>query len=335
MKHFRWIFLCLFIVPSGLADLLQATDPPLNLKGATGQTAEWLKAFEARNTSFEFSREPAIEQAGLRLIRISYPSPMETPFKVNNTVPAELYLPLKTDGPLPAAIVLDILNGSQTLPRMVARSLALRGVAAIYFPMPYASSRKPARDAQNQLLDEDVHLVAAPFRQAVMDIRRAKAILATLPEINPRRIGITGISLGGITASLAAGVDGEFYRVAPVLAGGDLPTIIFHARETRKLREQLSEHNITREQFATLVAPVDPLNFASRIDPGTCVMFNAADDDTIPKACTTALNHAFGDPTLLWMGGGHYSVALYLPLVQEKIADLMLGREVKSLEIKR
>ena len=38
-----------------------------------------------------------------------------------------------------------------------------------------------------------------------MDIRRAKAVLATRPEIDAAHIGITGISWGGYLTCLVAG----------------------------------------------------------------------------------------------------------------------------------
>src|SRR5205807_187187 len=111
-------------------------------------------------------------------------------------------------------------------------------------------------------------------------------------------------SLGGIMTSLAAGVDGEFYRVAPVLAGGDLAALIFHAREMRDLRRMLESHGVDRDAAAKLLAPVEPLNFAGRIDPKSCLMINAGQDEVIPRAATMSLWKAVGGPTLLWMPTG-------------------------------
>src|SRR5207245_6363401 len=118
-----------------------------------------------------------------RIIQVTFPSPMKTPFEMNNTVPAELYLPkrpaLGADGKMPAAIVLDILDGRAILPRMTARVLAARGVAAMYFPMPYYNTRRPPENAHFKLLDEDPRrYLIPPLRQLVMDVRRAKAVLA-------------------------------------------------------------------------------------------------------------------------------------------------------------
>ena len=134
-------------------------------------------------------------------------------------------------------------------------------------------------------------------------------------------------------ASLAAGVDGEFYRVAPIIAGGDIATLIFHARELRRVREMLDARGIDRDGLAKLLAPVEPLNFASRIDPATCLMINAANDEVIPKPTTLALQAAIGGPTLLWMPTGHYSCVLFLPNAEQKVADFMLGKKVTSLNL--
>jgi dienelactone hydrolase len=271
----------------------------------------------------------------LRGLRLTFPSPMKTPFTENNSVPGELYLPRDVKGRLPAVIVLDILDGRAILPRMTARALAARGIAAFYFPMPYYNSRRPRDNAHLKLVEQDLSNVLSPLRQTVMDARRAKALLATRPEVDPKRIAITGFSLGGIMTSLVAGVDGEFYRVAPVLAGGDLATLMFHAREMRHAREILIRHNIDRDGLAKMLAPVEPLNFASRIDPAACLMINASDDEVIPKVTTLALRKMIGGPTILWMPGGHYSSVWFLPNAQQRLADFLLGREVKTLDFDR
>src|SRR5206468_3012767 len=80
-------------------------------------------------------------------------------------------------------------------------------------------------------------------------------------------------------------------------------------------------------------APVEPLNFAKRIDPKSCLMINAGQDEVIPKTATRELWKAVGSPTLLWMPTGHYSCVLFLPNAQQKVADFLLGQDVKTLEL--
>jgi dienelactone hydrolase len=316
----------------------QATDVPLDLREASGTKRAWLEAFGGPDETFSYTTALLAEEDEFRIIQVTFPSAMHTPFPMNDSVPGELYLPKHpakgADGRMPAAIVLDILDGRAVLPRMTARVLAARGVAAFYFPMPYYNTRRPPQNAHFELLDKDPReYIVPPLRQMVMDARRAKVILAGRSDIDPHRIGITGISLGGIMASLAAGVDGTFYRVAPVLAGGDMATLIFHAREMRGLKKILEKHDIDRDAAAALLAPVEPLNFADRIDPHSCLMINADHDEVIPSTATLALSKAIGSPTLLWMPAGHYTGVLFLPNMQQRVADFMLGQKVDALEV--
>lgn len=325
-------------VPATAPARFEANDLPLDRDGAKGQLSDWLSTFAPQvggRFAYTIAPIPGVADADLRVLRVTFPSPVVTPYPENNTIPAELYLPAKVDGRLPAAIVLDILDGTAIVPRAMTRALALRGVAALYFPMPYYNVRKPKGNAQLQMLDVDMKYVSEPFRQTVMDARRAKAILASRPEIDPKRIGVTGVSLGGISAALVAGVDGHFYRVAPVIAGGDLATITFHCREMRRMREAFLQRGVDRDALAKLLEPVEPLNYASRIDPSTCLMINASLDEVIPRKATDALHNALGNPTILWMPVGHYGCILFMPNIEQKVADFMLGKPVKSLEFDR
>lgn len=310
----------------------EATDRPLNLKGATGRTADRLKAFDHPPERFAYTLQLVADEDDLRVYRLTYPSPFQSPWPVNNVVPAELYLPKAPKGKVPAAIVLDILNGSAVIPRGLARGLAAQGVAALFMPQPCYGERRPPGAAHTQLLMRDPATAIDGVRQTVMDVRRAKAILAARPEVDPNRIALTGVSLGGIMTALAAGVDGEFYRVVPILAGGDLTAIVFHAQETRLIRTALGLKGMSRADAEKLLAPVDPLAFAARIDPRTCLMMNAAKDEVIPRAATDALNQAIGGPKILWTPVGHYSSAMYLPNIRQRAIEFILGKDVERLD---
>ena len=58
--------------------------------------------------------------------------------------------------------------------------------------------------------------------QAVAAIILANSLLRSLPEIDPNRIGITGISWGGYLTALAASIDNRFRFAAPVYGCGFL-----------------------------------------------------------------------------------------------------------------
>lgn len=57
---------------------------------------------------------------------------------------------------------------------------------------------------------------------AVAAAIRAHSLIRTFPEVDPKRIGVTGISWGGYLTSIVAGVDSRFRFAAPVYGCGFL-----------------------------------------------------------------------------------------------------------------
>ena len=52
--------------------------------------------------------------------------------------------------------------------------------------------------------------------------------------------------------------------------------MIFHDRETRKVKENLLAKGFDEQKLQPLMASVEPLHFANRIDSARCLMINAA-----------------------------------------------------------
>ena len=311
--------------PDAPVEAFEAADLPLDLRGANGKLADLLRPFDTERRPFKYTTQLIAEEDSFRVYRVTFPSPFETPWPENNVVPAEYYLPREAAAAkkVPAAVVLDIMDGSAILPRVMARAAAQNGLAALYVPMPCYNDRRPPGDPHKRMLREDPARAADGMKQTVMDVRRAKAVLASRPEVRGDSIGITGISLGGIMTSLAAGVDGQFNRVAPILSGGDVAAITFHANETRKIRAAMEEKGMTLADAADVFAPVEPLSFASRIDPDRCLMINAANDEVIPKQNTLALRKALGEPQIVWLQAGHYSSLTFFPLMQKTVIEFL------------
>lgn len=321
--------------PAGPVERFEARDQRLKTDGADPELAKHLKSFDVEPQTFEYTLQLLRADEGFDLYRLTFPSPAETPWPENNVVPAEYYVPKgafdaaagKGDGSgkkLPAAVVLDILDGSAILPRIMARAAAQQGVAALYVPMPCYNARRPKGDAHLKYLAEDPRRRTADgMRQTVMDVRRAKAILAARPEVDTDCLGITGISLGGIMTALAAGVDGDFDRVVPILSGGEIASITFSSHETRKIRALMEAAGMREADAKVALAHVEPINFAARLDPRRVLMINARQDEVIPKWTTEALRKAMGEPEIVWVPGTHYSAILSLPTIQQRTIDFL------------
>ncbi len=155
------------------------------------------------------------------------------------------------------------------------------------------------------------------MRQAVLDIRRGAAWLASQPEVDPDQLGIFGISLGGITSALAAEAEPRLQHVCMALAGGDLPKIAWVSPETRRVQQAWAKRGITRSQLETDLKSIDPLTWASLAKGRRILMINAKDDEIIPHDCTDRLWQALGKPPITWYEGGHYSLGNIFAVLHE------------------
>jgi dienelactone hydrolase len=184
-------------------------------------------------------------------------------------------------------------------------------VAALFLKMPYYGPRRQP-DSDLRMISTDIRVTAAGMRQAVLDTRQAAAWLASRPEIDAERMGIFGISLGGITAALAATAEPRFQNVCMMLAGGDIGQVAWTSRELKPLRSRWTAEGGTREQFFEILKTVDPVTYADQARGRHMLMLNASHDELIPKSCTESLWQAFGRPEIVWYDAGHYSAMLYL-----------------------
>jgi hypothetical protein len=264
--------------------------------------------FRLKTHTFEFAAEDlASSSADLRLSLVTFPSPVKTALEQNNTVHCEYFLPQRKEK-VPAVVVLHILGGDFPLSRLFCSALASRGVAALFVKMPYYGPRRAAGDPR-RMVSKDPRETVEGMTQAILDIRRAAAFLASQPEIDPDQLGVFGISLGGITGGLAAAAEPRFKNVCLLLAGGDVGRIGWESPELADVRERWTKGGGTKEQFIDLMKQVDPVCYGDRCRGKRILMLNAKNDELIPRACTESLWKALGEPEIVWYDGGHYTVA--------------------------
>lgn len=255
----------------------------------------------------------------LSMAKLTFPSPVVTPHAQNNTVHCEYYLPHR-ETPVPGVVVLHILGGDFELSRMFCHGLAHRGVAALLLKMPYYGPRRPP-NVTRRMIDKDPQLTVAGMTQAVLDIRRATAWLGSRKEIDKDRLGLFGISLGGITGALVAGVEPRLKHVCLLLAGGDIGRIAWESPEVKEIRQYWLKQGKTREDFLRAMREIDPVKYGMNIRGRRVLMLNAKEDEVIPKSCTLALWESFGKPEIVWYSGGHYSVARHLLDAIRRVTD--------------
>ena len=281
------------------------------------------------NSPFRYQMHKTATKGSYDIYRITYPSPVVTPVVQNNTIPADYYLPhgITADSrPRPAVICIHILNGNFELVRTLCSSLAARGIPAVMFKLPYYGERAlPGGELE---LARSTERFVEAISQGAEDARRTFDLLASRPEIDPERIGISGISLGGIVSASTAGVDPRIDRAALILAGGDLLRVIHHARES----EELSRHirSLPEAQRTTIeraINQADPLTHAAKLRKrameGRVLMINATQDNVIPPSATKKLATALGmADRVVWLEGlGHYTAISRIGQIMQQTVD--------------
>jgi dienelactone hydrolase len=263
---------------------------------------------------YSFELEPALATPRYTVSKLRFPSPIETPDPANNVVHAEYFAPVGFGPNRPAVVILHILGADFPLSRYMAARLADRGVAALFVQLPYYGERRPpGRDGSSKkFLSTDIERSMTSMRQAVHDVRRAACWLATRPEIDPNRVGVSGISLGGIVSALVVAIDPAIHQGAFLLAGGDLSSILWSMPEAARYRTLWIESGRTRADLKAMTDPYDPLTYAGRLKGKTLLFIAGNVDEVVPPSATAQLWEAAGKPPIRWYDCGHYSAVGYL-----------------------
>ena len=265
---------------------------------------------EERTVEYRLSLKHELPSSGVRVFRLQYPSPVVSATPENNTVHAEYYLP-KGKGPFPGVIVLDITAGDQSLSRNLSTFLAQKGIAGLFVQMAYYGPRRPA-GSRLRLLSPDLNHTLAAVRQTVLDLRLAAAWMASRPELDGKRLGIMGTSLGSFMAALTGEMEPRLGRVVVLLGGGGFVEAYYDHPQAARYRKVYEALGGTKEKLAKLLAPVDPLTCAANLKERKLLILAGKRDDIVPPKMAEALWKASGEQKIVWYDCTHYGAIVYL-----------------------
>lgn len=282
--------------------------------------------FRMEPATFAYELSPLMETERYKVSKLTFPSPIVTPDPANNVVHAEYFQPTGFTGKRPATIVLHILGADFPLSRYYAARLADQGVAALFVKLPYYGERRAADGpgpVPKKFLSDDIERTMRSTRQGVCDVRRGLRWLAQRPEVDPDRLGVTGISLGGVISSLVVSVDPDVRSGALLLAGGDLARILWDMPEAAPFRQAWEADGKTFADLKALTDPYDPLTHAAGMKGKRVLMIDGKVDEVVPPESARALWEAGGRPTIVWYDCGHYSAAGFLLPAIRRAVDFL------------
>jgi len=308
--------------PLALVSSLLLTVPALaDLKPAeTGKVA--FKAIDDQSTvaeryrldplefTYELKPKRELNVSGIEIYDLTFPSPVKTKYEENNTVHAEYYLP-KGKGPFPGVIILDILDGSQVVSRALASVLAQNGIAGLCVQMPYYGPRRPA-ESKVRLISPNINHTMDAIRQTVLDNRCATAWLESRPEIDKKKLGIHGTSLGSFMAALTAEAEPRLNNVSLLLGGGGLVDAYWEHPKAKPFLQALTLIGADKDAMKRAIAPADPITYADQLKKRNLLMIAASRDDVVPPECAKCLWEATGKQKIVWLNSTHVGAAVYL-----------------------
>jgi cephalosporin-C deacetylase-like acetyl esterase len=166
------------------------------------------------------------------------------------------------------------------------------------------------------MISENPHETVKGMTQGVLDIRRAVAWLGSRSEVDPERLGITGISLGGIMSALGASGEPRLKNVAVVLGGGNFSDLVWtnETRQAQEFRRRWLADGGSRESFKEVVDQVDPATYGKLLKGRRIMMIAGKNDEVIPPASALALWESIDrEPEIVWIDAGHYTAIKFLP----------------------
>jgi dienelactone hydrolase len=215
---------------------------------------------------------------------LSYASP------VRGRVTAYLVLPAGP-GPFPAILWQPGLNGGRDDQLADAVALAAKGAASLLIDPPHVRTGGPS-------LITCTTADRRTFAQYVVEVRRGIDLLSSRPEIDGRRLGDVGFSLGSTIAGVLSGVDRRL-RAVVVESGRAYHTGYLRGAcagtSRRRLRAYLRGMGFT-----------NPIRYVAHAAPTALLLQNGTRDPFTPRREALALQRAASQPkTVRWYPGGH------------------------------
>lgn len=277
-------------------------------------------------TDFKETPIPSDPNQSVSLLR--FPSAVTTGIQSNDTVEVELILPRDKTGKIPIVILLHYWGAADiAVEQRFAKDLNRKGIAAAVLTLPFHLRRTPPGKRSGEMaITSDPETIKRNLTQAVLDVRRLVDWITTNPTFDSERIAISGISLGAVVGACTYAVEHRIQSAALLLGGGDISHILFNSSLTVEIRRQLKRNDISEEQLRALLAPVDPLNFATPERGEGLLVIGARYDEVIPAEDTKKLITAFGTPKTIWINTGHYGGALVERKLYQSVSEFFLAR---------
>jgi dienelactone hydrolase len=216
------------------------------------------------------------------------------------------YYDVDGDERRPVIVLLPVFKGVPAIPRFFARYFANQGWAAIVVLRGH--------DPLEALVEPE-----ASVQRSLADYRRVLDWVEGEPELDAKRVGVFGVSLGAIDAVVLAALDRRVDALVVAMAGGDVPYLAQstnYRRVVREIQDLADREGISREAWTARLEDeikTDPLRLARYIDAHRVLMIVTRTDAIVPFEAQQKLRASLGSPETIYLRTGHRSSVLLFP----------------------
>ena len=227
------------------------------------------------------------------------------------------YRPQLRDGEkAPLIIIVPAVVGITPMDYLTANYFANNGFGAVVLKLNI-----PSAD-----IDFKLEEVGSRWENYVDKVRAFIDVAHELPGVDVKRIGIKGVSLGGITAAIAMGRDPRIKASVIYMGGVDLPKIMANSEQplAKKIRlKKMEELNLeTNKEYEEVLKRKVKLELPFLMD-GRKVedyyLFIVLEDDYVPGEVQLNLRKKLGFPEALFLDKGHLMNGIFYSLHLNKM----------------
>lgn len=231
------------------------------------------------------------------------------------TVNITMYMPNRQkigDSTVPAVLMLPPTGGVNLLDRKMAKTFCSAKMSAIIIENDFANIESQAK---GPLLDPADHELS--YHRATAAVKAVMQFVADDEQLDQERVGLFGVSLGGILGAFAMATQPEIAAGYLIVAGGDVPNILAHSEQdevSRIRRKRMKEQGFnTRDEYEIFLREhmvLDPMDLTLTMLPETLHMVISRRDDNVPTENQEALHLAFGEPEATYSNSGHVNTVI-------------------------
>jgi len=187
--------------------------------------------------------------------------------------------------------------------RLFARYHEELGLNVLMPVLPLHGPRRVGRLSGDGFLGGEILDSIHAETQAIWDLRR---LINWIRAEGAPRVGVLGLSLGGFTTALLAGIESGLEAAVAGIPVADLARIFW--RHGPKLQlAYLAHARIDQAFVANLMRPVSPLAVAPLVPHPGRMIFGGVSDRLVPPDHIRDLAAHWDHPRTVWYQGGHLS----------------------------